>query len=84
MVSSDHLKMGKRRLDARKVTKALGLRIRKLRNDRGWTLEECEEHGWLNWRYLQEIESGKANATIQTLVNLANLFGTSVAELFVD
>lgn len=76
--------MGKRQLDARKVLKKVGLRIRELRNDRNWTLEQCEEHGWLNWRYLQEIESGKANVTVQTLVNLCNLFGVTVAELFVD
>jgi transcriptional regulator with XRE-family HTH domain len=68
--------MGKRRYDPHKVSKALGLRVRELRNKKGWTLEECEEHGWLNWRHLQAIESGK-NITIHTLVNLANLFGVS-------
>jgi transcriptional regulator with XRE-family HTH domain len=72
--------MARRRYNARKVSKALGLRIRELRHERGWTLEECEEHGWTNWKHLQAIESGK-NFTIHTLVNLANLFGVSLATL---
>lgn len=76
--------MGKRQLDARWVKKRLGLNIRELRNDRGWTLEDCEQHGYPSWRHLQLVESGKKNATIQTLVNISNLFGVTVAELFAD
>lgn len=76
--------MGKRRYDARKVSKALGLTVRALRSRKGWTLEACEERGWTNWRVLQEIESGKSNITVQTIVNLANLFGVHPSELFED
>jgi transcriptional regulator with XRE-family HTH domain len=75
--------MGKRRLDAKKFSKSLGLRIRALRNKRGWTLEETESHGWTNWRHLQSIEAGK-NITIATLVNLANLFNLTPSELLKD
>lgn len=73
--------MGKRRYDATKVSKVLGLNVRKLRNERFWTLERCEELGFPSWRFLLQIESGKSNVTIQTLVNLANLFGVNPAEL---
>jgi transcriptional regulator with XRE-family HTH domain len=80
---SDHIRMARRRFDPKKVSKALGLKIRQMRHDRGWTLEDCEEHGWTNWRHLQEIESGK-NITVHTLINLANLFGVHPIELLQD
>ncbi len=53
--------------------KRLGLRLREIRQSKGWTLEETEEHGWPNWRHLQKIESGK-NITILTLKRLCNLY----------
>lgn len=76
--------MGKRRQrDPKKVSKAIGQHIRWLRHDRGWTLEETEEHGWTSWTHLQRVESGK-NITIQTLVNVANLYGVSLCDLVGD
>lgn len=75
--------MGKRQTNPEKFSIALGLRIRELRYSKGWTLEECEEHGWSNWRHLQSIEAGK-NITVHTLVNLANLFGVHPAVLLED
>jgi hypothetical protein len=75
--------MGKRRTDPKKFAKAVGLKIRQMRNDRAWTLEQCEEHGFTNWRHLQAIESGRP-ITLTTLVNLANLFGVEPHELLKD
>lgn len=72
--------MGRRQYEPKKVSKALGLKIRELRTRKGWTLEECEEYGWPNWRHLQSIEAGK-NITVHTLVNLANLLGVSPSVL---
>lgn len=72
--------MGKRRTDPKKFAKAVGLKIRQMRNDRGWTLEQCEEHAPINWRHLQAIESGRP-ITLTTLVNVANLFGVHPGEL---
>lgn len=75
--------MAKRRLDPTKVSKALGLNIRALRAERGWTLERCEELGWPDWTHLQKIEAGK-NITMRTLVNISNLFGVHPSELLAD
>jgi transcriptional regulator with XRE-family HTH domain len=75
--------MAIRKNDARKVLKKLGLKVRTLRNERGWTLEECEHHGFPNWKHLQTIEAGK-NITVHTLVNLSNLFGVPISYLFDD
>lgn len=72
--------MSRRKVDPRKFSKALGLRIRALRNERGWTLEECESHGYGHWTHLQKVEAGK-NITVETLVKIANMFGISPASL---
>ncbi len=42
-----------------KFLKTLGLHLRKIRLEKGWTLEQTEEHGWPSWRHLQKIEAGK-------------------------
>jgi transcriptional regulator with XRE-family HTH domain len=75
--------MGKRKFNPEKASKAIGLRVRELREQRGWTLEDTEEHGWKEWTHLQRIESGK-NITVHTLINLANLFGVHPSEFFSD
>lgn len=72
--------MPRRRIDNVKFSKALGLRIRELRNERGWTLESCEEHGYPQWTHLQKVEAGK-NITMETLVNVANMFGMHPSEI---
>lgn len=63
--------------------KALGARLREIRLQKGWTLEEAEEHGWPNWRHLQKIESGK-NFTITTLKKLSKLYKKSISEITSD
>jgi transcriptional regulator with XRE-family HTH domain len=68
---------------SKKVLKRLGLRLRSIRNDKGWTLEQTEEHGWTSWRHLQKIEAGK-NITVVTLIKLARLYKLPLAEIFKD
>jgi len=61
--------------------KSVGGRLRKIRMDKGWTLEETEDHGWHDWKYLQKIESGR-NTTISTLIKLADLYSIKLFDLF--
>ena len=63
-----------------KFLKAVGAKLRSIRLDRGWTLEEAEEHGWPNWRHLQKIESGK-NVTVLTLYKLSKLYKIKLTEI---
>lgn len=56
-----------------KLLKKVGARLREIRLEKGWTLEETEEHGWPNWRHLQKIETGNKNITVITLRKLADL-----------
>lgn len=64
-----------------KFLKALGGRLRALRLEKGWTLEEAEEHGWPNWRHLQKLESGK-NFTVTTLLRISKLYKIKVSDIF--
>lgn len=75
--------MARRDAYSKKFSKALGLRIRALRESRGWTLEDTEEHGWKECSHLQRIESGK-NITLRTLLNVARLLGVHPSELLKD
>ncbi len=71
-----------KRLDpqAQKLVKGLAKRLRRLRQERGWTLEDCEARGFKNWRHLQEIEAGK-NITLETLVKVARLYRLTPSRL---
>jgi len=63
-----------------KKLKAFGLKVRAIREAKGWTLEETEAHGWSNWQHLQKIESGK-NVTLSTVFKIADMFKISAKEL---
>ena len=54
--------------------------IRKARWVAGMTQEQVAEHGF-GWRHYQEIEAGQRQVTLRTLHRLANIFGTTVADL---
>ena len=58
----------------------VGLRIRSLRLQKGWTLEETEEFGWDSWRQLQKIESGR-NITLATLWRVAKFYDVTPADI---
>jgi transcriptional regulator with XRE-family HTH domain len=77
MIQSIYVKLDKKE---QRFLKRLGLRLRALRNDKGWTLEETEEHGWRSWRHLQRIEAGK-NVTIVTIHKVSELYGLPLARL---
>ncbi|PIK15522.1 helix-turn-helix transcriptional regulator [Halobacteriovorax sp. JY17] len=59
----------------------LGNKLRDIRNLKGWTLEETEDHGWPSWRHLQRIETGK-NVTLLTIVKLSKLYKIKLEDIF--
>lgn len=65
------------------ILKALGLKLREIREGKGWTLEDAEEHGWPSWQHLQKVESGK-NITVLTLIKLTRLYRIRLGDLFRD
>jgi transcriptional regulator with XRE-family HTH domain len=62
--------------------RALGQRVRALRDARDWTLEQAAEATNLDLKHFQKIEAGKLNVTLVTLVRLAEGFGEPMATLF--
>lgn len=68
----------------RQFMKKFGLKMRELREKKGWTLEFTEEKDWSHWQYLQQIESGKSNVTLSTLLKLSRLYRISLSEMFND
>jgi transcriptional regulator with XRE-family HTH domain len=64
------------------VTENLGKRIRQLREDRGWTLEQASEAMHIDLKHLQKIEAGQLNVTLVTLVRVAEGFCVPIAILF--
>ena len=65
-----------------KLAMALGKQIRRLRQERDWTLEEAADRADLDWKHLQKVEAGKINVTLVTLDRLACAFKVPVSELF--
>ena len=63
--------------------RALGLRVRALREGNGWTLEKAAERCDLDLKHLQKIESGMLNVTLVTLVRLAVGFRATIDAFFV-
>ncbi|HEY6347801.1 MAG TPA: helix-turn-helix transcriptional regulator [Candidatus Angelobacter sp.] len=59
----------------------LGTRIRENRSRMGWSQESFADMCGLNRSHMGEIERGRANITLATLLIIAQKLGTSPAEL---
>jgi transcriptional regulator with XRE-family HTH domain len=67
----------------RREARALGIRVRFLRQQQDLTLEQAAERMDLDLKHLQKIESGTINVTLVTLVRLARGLGAPLGSLFV-
>jgi transcriptional regulator with XRE-family HTH domain len=61
--------------------KMLGKRIRKLRDQRGWSQEEFADICDVNRSYMGRIERGELNLTLDSLQKVSKGLGTSVSTL---
>ena len=66
----------------KKNVAALGKQIRKLRQARGWTLEQAAEAMSMDATQLAKIEAGSLNVTLVTLVRIADGLDVKLAALF--
>ena len=61
-------------VDAARVTRALGRRIRVLRAERGWSQETLATLAGIHRTYLGSIERGRVQISIVQLVKIARAF----------
>jgi transcriptional regulator with XRE-family HTH domain len=54
------------------LRRRLSVNVRSLRNAAGLTLKVVSERAQMHWRHWQKIEAGQVNATLQTLVRIAD------------
>ena len=63
------------------INENLGRRVKKLRGDRGWSLEELANVSGVSKSMLSEIEREKANPTLSVTYRIARAFGLNLQEL---
>jgi transcriptional regulator with XRE-family HTH domain len=63
------------------IISAFGIRVRALRQERGYTMEKFAELAGIDYRQLSDIELGKTNITISTIYALAKGLKLTVSEL---
>ncbi|TQL21985.1 helix-turn-helix domain-containing protein [Streptomyces sp. SLBN-134] len=68
-------------LDLDTETQRIGRRIRDVRERQGLTQEKVFLTVPMNRAYYQDIEAGRANPTLQTLLRIAHALGVPLAEL---
>lgn len=63
------------------INEDLGRRVKKLRGDRGWSLEELASASGVSRSMLSEIERKRANPTLSVTYRIARAFGLSLQDL---
>ena len=64
-----------------RIEEQLGKRVRYLRTQNGWSIEDLALKGDINRNYLCDLENGRRNPTLRTIEKIANAFGLSISEL---
>lgn len=67
--------------DAESINENLGRRVKKLRGDRGWSLEELASVSGVSRSMLSEIERERANPTLSVTYRIARAFGLTLQDL---
>lgn len=68
----------------RRAAKILGSNMRRLRDAKGWTLQDASDAADVDLKHWQKIEAAQINVTLVTLVRIAEGLSVAVSELFVD
>ena len=61
--------------DPETIKSEFGRRLRKLREDRGWTQEELADRAGMHFTYIGQIERGVRNPSLVNLYKLAKALG---------
>jgi transcriptional regulator with XRE-family HTH domain len=66
----------------KETRKKLGERIRELRNSAGITQEELGEKASLNYKFIGELERGRVNVSLDSLVKIAAALNVETGQFF--
>jgi transcriptional regulator with XRE-family HTH domain len=61
---------------------SFGFRLKELRIQRGWTLQELADQSGLSKTFVSRLETGDRQASIAAVLTLARIFGVSLASMF--
>jgi transcriptional regulator with XRE-family HTH domain len=63
---------------------SLGARLRDMRAEHGWTLDDLARRAGLSKSYLSRIEDGERQPSLASLLSLAQAYGVALASLFTE
>ena len=63
------------------VQRQVGLNLKRIRKERGWSQEELAFESGLHRTYISGIERGARNPTVMILARIAETLSVSVSEL---
>ena len=63
------------------MLRALGVRVRQLREAKGWTQEGLADRAGLDRSYIAGIEAGLRNPSLRALARIAKGLGVSVSDV---
>jgi transcriptional regulator with XRE-family HTH domain len=66
------------------VLSSLGMQLKALRNQHGWTLEQLSSRSELSEPYLSRLESGTRQPSLAALLTLSRVYNITIAELLGD
>ena len=68
----------------RSVKSRFGIRLRQLREERGYSQEELAERAGLHRNYVGGVERGERNVALENIVKLAKALSVPPRDLFGD
>ncbi|WP_415009271.1 helix-turn-helix domain-containing protein [Amaricoccus sp.] len=63
------------------VCTRFGERVRQLRKERGWRQLDLAEHAGISENYVSDLELGRKEACLRTILALAEALGVTVSEM---
>ena len=66
------------------LTKTFGVRLRKLRTDKGWSQQRLADEADLGKQTIQRIEWGQLSPTLNTLSRISNAMEITLSELLIS
>lgn len=64
------------------IKKIFGARVRALRTEKGWSLEDFAFECGLHRTYIGAVERGERNVSLENIKKIADTFKIDIAELF--